>query len=507
MSVPKHPSDAPHVGMIETRRGHRSSAIYRHPSRRDWIMRTGSGLAGVALAQLLADDGAANKAFANETSLGTSLDKPPHHPPRVRSVIWLFMEGGPSHIDLFDPKPLLNELDGKPIPDSFELPVTSATGSHRMPLIRSPRKWKRHGESGLWVSEWYSQIAKQADELAVIRSCWANGLNHVGSVRQMNTGSVLAGRPSLGAWVSYGLGAANQNLPTFVCMTDDKIVRGGTTNWSSGFLPASYQGTLLQQEGPAILDLSPANPVSLDRQRSRLDYFQLLNAYHRDKRPGDALLDARLETYELAYRMQSAAPESVDLSKETQSTRALYGLDETETATFGRNCLMARRLVERGVRFVELYCGSGSGWDGHSGLEANHTKWCRASDRPIAGLLQDLKARGLLDQTLVVWGGEFGRTPFSDTGAPGGKNYGRDHNPWGFSMWMAGGGIRGGQTIGATDEIGFRATENRCHVHDIHATILHLLGLNHLELTYLHNGRDERATINGGELIPELIAT
>ncbi len=467
-------------------------------SRRELLMRSGSGLASIALAQLLSENGSA-------ATVPSSNHEPSSQLARARSVIWLFMEGGPSHVDLFDPKPLLNKLDGQPIPNSFQLPVTSATGSHRMPLIRSPRTWSQHGQSGLWVSEWYPHIAKHVDDLAILRSCWADGLNHVGSVRQMNTGSVLAGRPSLGAWVSYGLGAINQDLPTFVSMTDDKLVRGGTSNWGSGFLPASYQGTMLQRQGPPILDLNPGASVGHLQQRSRLDFLQQLNQHTRQQRPGDEQLDARIASYELAHRMQSAAPEAVDLSSESAAMLDLYGINQPATATFGRNCLLARRLVERGVRFVELYCGSGSGWDGHSALESNHSKWCQVSDLPIAGLLTDLKARGLLDRTLVVWGGEFGRTPFSDTGAPGGKNYGRDHNPWGFSMWMAGAGIRGGRTIGSTDEIGFRATENRCHVHDIHATVLHLLGLNHFELTYLHNGRDERPTVNGGKVIEELV--
>lgn len=469
-------------------------------TRRQMLVRSGSGLASVALAQLLASES------LGAESLGAESLEVGHHSARVKSVIWLFMEGGPSHIDLFDPKPLLNQLDGQPIPGSFHLPVTSATGSHRMPLVRSPRKWRQRGQSGLWISDWYPEIAEHADDMAVIRSCWSDGLNHVGSVRQMNTGSVLAGRPSLGAWVSYGLGSGNRNLPTFVCLTDDKTVRGGATNWGSGFLPANYQGTMLQRQGPPILDLAPPSPISGPRQENRHEYFRRLNQHHLSGRPGESPLAARIESYELAYRMQASAPEAVDLSQESDKTRSQYGLDDDATATFGRNCLLARRLVERGVRFIELYCGSGSGWDGHSALESNHSKWCRVSDKPIAGLLTDLKARGLLDETLVVWGGEFGRTPFSDTGAPGGKDYGRDHNPWGFTIWMAGGGIRGGRTIGATDEIGFRATEDRCHVHDIHATILHMLGLNHRSLTFLHNGRDERATVNGGELILPLIA-
>jgi len=466
-------------------------------SRREFLTSSGSGLGAIALSSLLADSATA----------GPLDTKRPHHKPRAKSVIFLFMEGGPSHIDLFDPKPELDRLSGQLTPASFKLPVTSATGSHRMPLVGTRRKWAQHGQSGIWVSDWYPHIAKHVDKLSVIRSCWADGLNHVGSVRQMNTGSILAGRPSMGAWTTYGLGAANQNLPAFVVLTDDKVVRGGPTNWSAGFLPATYQGTHFQKEGPPILDLKPSKEVTDERQRSRLDYLKSLNAHHAARYPADNELDARMESYELAYRMQGAAPDVVDIGKEPEETRKLYGMEEKETARFGANCLLARRLVEHGVRFVEVYCGSGSGWDAHTGLEENHTKWCRASDKPIAGLLADLEARGLLKDTLVVWGGEFGRTPFTDTNSTGaGAQYGRDHNPWGFTMWMAGGGVKGGQVIGSTDEIGFRAIDKPYHVHDLHATILHLLGLNHINLTYLHNGRAERPTITEGKLIGEALA-
>ncbi len=475
-------------------------------SRREFLARSGSGLGGLALAHMLAGSGLLPK--ASGAPGGHLARKEPHHRPRAKSVIWLFMEGGPSHLDLFDPKPALERLEGQVTPPSFGLPVTSATGSHRMPLVASRRKWKRHGDSGLWVSDWYPKIAEHADDLAVVRSCWANGVNHVGANRQMNSGSILAGRPSLGAWTTYGLGHANENLPAFVVLTDSKPVKGGPTNWGAGFLPASYQGTHLRGEGPPILDLRPPSEVTDARQRSRLDLLKQLNRGHARRWPADGELEARIASYELAYRMQRAAPEAVDLAEETQATKRLYGLDEEQTSRFGANCLLARRLVERGVRFVELYCGSGGAWDSHAELERNHTKMCRVSDKPIAGLLADLKARGLLDETLVIWGGEFGRTPFSDGGfgtiEP--DAYGRDHNPWGFTIWLAGAGVRGGQLVGSTDEIGFRAAERPCHVHDVHATILHLLGLNHLDLTYLHSGRSERPTINGGALIPELVA-
>jgi hypothetical protein len=463
-------------------------------SRRAFLARSGSGLGGLALLHLLDSSRSLASAAVARNPLAP---KSPHHTPKAKSVIWLFMEGGPSHLDLFDPKPALDKLAGKPMPESFGRPLTSM-GTVGNTIMPTRRKWAQHGESGLWVSDWYPNIAKQADDLAVIRSCWADGLNHVGSVCQMNTGAIIAGRPSLGAWLTYGLGTANENLPVFVILTDNKSVVGGAQNWSSGFLPAAYQGTLLQREGPPILHLKRSNRIGESQQRGSLDLLGDLNRHHAQAHPSESELNARLESYELAYRMQTAAPEAVDLAAESDVTKKMYGLDDPATEPFGKNCLMARRLVERGVRFVELYCGSGSGWDAHQDMEGNHSKWCRASDKPIAGLLQDLKGRGLLKDTLVVWGGEFGRTPFNE------KGDGRDHNPWGFSMWMAGGGIKAGQAIGTTDEIGLRAVDKPYHVHDLHATILNLLGLDHLRLTFTHNGRGERATINGGNLITEL---
>jgi len=460
-------------------------------ARRTFLSRMGTGLSGIALSSMLAEDG-----FA-ATRRDPMEPREPHHKPKAKSVIWLFMEGGPSHIDLFDPKPKLNELDGQPMPASFGKPIT-AMGTAGNTLMGSPRQWKQHGQSGLWVSDWYPHIAQHADELAVLRSCWANGLNHVGSVCQMNTGDILAGRPALGAWLTYGLGSANRNLPTFVILTDDKEVLGGPKNWSAGFLPASFQGTQFRNGDSPILHLKSPEGVTVERQRSKLDFLKEINERWGADKQEDSELDARVASYELAYKMQATAPEAVDLTKETAATRELYGMDDEATSVFGGNCLMARRLVERGVRFVEVYCGSGSGWDAHANIEANHGKWCRVSDKPIAGLLTDLKARGMLEDTLVVWGGEFGRTPFNE------KGNGRDHNPWGFTMWFAGGGVKGGRTVGTTDEIGLRAVERPAHVHDVHASILHLMGLDHVKLTYLHNGRAERPTIVGGELVPGL---
>lgn len=467
-------------------------------SRREFLERAGCGFGALAFSYLLGLDGFRARA-AEPASLDPLAPKPPHFPAKAKSVIWLFMEGGPSHLDLFDPKPELDKLAGKPMPESFGRPIT-AMGTADNTLMPSKRAWKQHGQSGIWVSDWYPRVAEHVDDLCVIRSCWADGLNHVGSVCQMNTGDILAGRPAMGAWSTYGLGSANEDLPAFVILTDAGEVLGGVKNWSSGFLPAVYQGTRFRNDGNPIYHLAPPKTIGEKQQRSKLDLLAALNRHYAANDPGDTELAARLNSYELAYRMQSAAPEAVDMSKESEATKKLYGLDDADTRKFGTNCLLARRLVERGVRFIQCYGGSGSAWDAHSDLEGNHSKLCRQTDQPIAGLLADLKSRNLLDSTLVIWGGEFGRTPFNEKGT------GRDHNPWGFTIWMAGGGVKGGTVIGSTDEIGFRAVENRVHVHDLHATILHLMGLDHEKLTYRHNGRDERPTINDGDLIHEALA-
>ena len=462
-------------------------------TRREFFTRAGSGLAGIALANMIA----AEPLRADAKKADLLAPRQPHHLPKAKSVIWLFMEGGPSHIDLFDPKPKLAELHGQPLPASFGKIIT-AMGTANNSLMASQRTFKQHGQSGLWVSDWYPHIARVADDLAVVRSCWANGLNHVGSVCQMNTGDVLAGRPSMGAWTTYGLGSGNRNLPSFVVLADDKEVLGGPKNWSAGFLPASYQGTQFRTGDSPILHLKSPAGVTPERQSGKLEYLRQLNEHWSADKQEDSELEARIASYELAYKMQATAPEAVDFTKETEATKELYGLNTPETSVFGANCLLARRLVERGVRFVELYCGSGSGWDAHANIEGNHAKWCKASDQPIYALITDLKQRGMLDETLIVWGGEFGRTPFNE------KGNGRDHNPWGFTMFFAGGGVKGGRTIGTTDEIGLRAVEKPCHVHDLHASILWLLGLDHVRLTYMHNGRAERPTIVAGEPINEL---
>ncbi|HYM13239.1 MAG TPA: DUF1501 domain-containing protein, partial [Bryobacterales bacterium] len=381
-------------------------------SRRD-LLRGASGMGSLALTYMLAQDGWMGRA------LGASLDplaaKKPMFAPKAKSVIWLFMEGGPSHVDLFDPKPALEKLAGQPMPASFGRPIT-AMGTANNGLMPTIHKFKPYGQSGIPVSDWYPNIAEHVDDMAVIRSVWANGLNHVGSVCQMNTGDILAGRPAMGAWVTYGLGSANDSLPTFVIMIDNKEPVGGPKNWSNGFLPAVYQGTEFMPGDTPILNLAPPETIGEKQERHKLEFLAQLNKHFDADKTDDSELAARINSYELAYRMQSAAPEAVDLNKESEATKKLYGLDSEATVRVGTNCLIARRLVERGVRFVELYCGSGSGWDAHSDLENNHSKNCRATDVPIAGLLTDLKARGLLDTTLVVWGGEFGRTPFSEKG-------------------------------------------------------------------------------------------
>lgn len=468
-------------------------------SRRDMLARAGAGFGALALQGLLADRSRGSDAAAPPRTTGAAAQQP-HLTPRAKSVIFVFLEGGPSHIDLFDPKPRLEELAGKPLPASFG-PVITPMGEYDAPLMASKRKWKQYGESGLWFSDWVPHMAQCADDWMVIRSCWGNGLNHSNGVCQMNTGSIIGGRPSLGAWVTYGLGSENSSLPGFVVIEDEpgKVINGARS-WGAGFMPATYQGTALSSGVEPIRYLSTPESVGQSRQVAKLQMLQALNEAHALERPENTELEARIRSYELAFRMQAEAPEAVDMADETAETRSLYGIDEKETESFGRNCLLARRLVERGVRFIQLYHGSGSKWDAHSNIEANHSKLCRASDKPVAGLIRDLKRRGLLDSTLVIWGGEFGRTPMSEQGD------GRDHNPYGFTMLMAGGGVNAGQAIGSTDEIGLHAVEDRLHIHDFHANILYALGIDHWQLVYHHQGRPERATQNEGRIVRKLFA-
>jgi hypothetical protein len=461
-------------------------------SRRNFLLRAGGGFGALALSYLLQQDRAR---AADATPLAP---KPPQLPARAKRVIFLFMEGGPSHLDTFDYKPKLNDLAGKPLPESFGK-IYTAMGEVGSPLLACKRAWKRHGKAGMWVSDWLPHTAECVDNIAVLRSCWSDGVNHSGGVCQMNTGSILAGRPSLGSWVTYGLGTENQDLPAFVVLHDG----GGSTingprNWGAGFMPAVYQGVRLRAGAEPIADLNNPPGVTDDRQRGKLDLLNRMNREHAAARPDQTELDARIAAYELAFRMQAHAPEAVDLAQETEETKQLYGMDHSETAVMGRNCLLARRLAERGVRFIQVYHGAGNRWDSHAHIEKNHSELCKSMDQPVAGLLKDLKRRGLLKDTLVIWGGEFGRTPMSE------KGDGRDHNPTGFTMWMAGGGVQGGRVIGATDELGLRAVEDRLHVHDLHATILYLLGLDNMGLVYKHKGRPERPTINEGEAFTKI---
>ncbi len=458
------------------------------PSRRQVLRRAGAGFGSMALAALLADEASADPLpSANPLSA-----RPSHFPSRAKRVIFLFMPGGPSQVDTFDPKPRLTRDHGKPSPKLY-------LGQQRK-LLSSPWRFRKQGESGLEVSELFPSVGSMIDHLCVIRSMVADDVNHPGGCLQMNTGERVATRPSLGAWVTYGLGTENQNLPGFVAIGPGPLIEGAR-QYGAGFLPASFQGTFVSDLRNPIRNLKN-DRVSPTRQRRDLDALRRLNDLHREARAEDSRLGARIESFELAYRMQQQAPDAFDLAGETEATRRVYGLDQESTAVFGRQCLLARRLVERGVRFVQLYHTTGGfqPWDQHSDLKGGHTRNALATDRPIAGLLQDLKSRGLLDETLVIWGGEFGRTPTAE-----GQD-GRDHHPYGFSMWMAGGGVRGGMVHGATDEYGWDAVEDRVHVHDLHATILHLLGLDHEKLTYRHSGRDFRLTDVYGNVIKKIIA-
>ncbi len=466
-------------------------------TRRDFLARAGLGFGALALSALMADEARADSPEIDP--LHPLAPRPSHFPGRAKSCIFLFMEGGPSHLDLFDPKPELAKRAGQPLPPSFGK-IFTAMGVGGNSLLATRRTFGQHGKAGTWVSDWYPHIAEVVDEIALVRSCWADGVNHVGSVCQMNTGSILAGRPSLGSWVTYGLGTVNQDLPAYVVMNDEGDPTGGPRNWGNAWLPATFQGTPFRKEGAPILHLDPPKSVSDRQQKAKLDLIADLDRRHAADRADDSRLAARIAAYELAYRMQAEAPEAVDLGPESAETKALYGLDDDRCRDFGAMCLRARRLVERGVRFVQLYCGSGSKWDAHRDIEGNHSKLCARSDRPVAALIRDLKRRGMLDDTLVIWGGEFGRTPMSE------GTDGRDHNPYGFSMFLAGGGIKPGITLGTTDEFGLKAVEDKVHVHDLHATILHLLGLDHKRLTYLRDGRDERLTVNGGRVVEKLLA-
>jgi Protein of unknown function (DUF1501) len=477
-------------------------------SRRKFLFETCGGISGLGLAALLDQDGLLaaqpNSCVGSDAAMQTPLSpKPPHFAARAKSVISLFMSGGVSHMDTFDPKPALSKYAGQPLTGKGEIVVRQGNPG---PLMPSPFTFKKYGQCGMDVSEIFPQIATHVDEMALMRSVMGMSNDHVQGHYALATGMIRMGFPSVGSWVTYGLGSENQNLPGYVVIYDAHGGPfGGPANWSAGFMPAAYQGTVFRASGSPIIDLKPPAEVAPEQQRARLDLLNHLNEIDAEKFPGNTDLAARIASYELAYRMQSCAPEAVNVEAEPTATRKLYGLDNPVTEPFGRQCLMARRLVERGVRFVQLYHG-GLGvqnrdtWDAHENVEENHRRHAAESDGPIAGLLTDLKATGLLDSTLVVWQGEFGRMPISQRGV------GRDHNPGAMSIWMAGAKVRGGQTIGSSDEFGYRAEEQPISVHDLHATILHLLGMNHLKLTYRFNGRDVRLTDVYGELIPQIVA-
>jgi hypothetical protein len=474
-------------------------------SRRAFLRNAGGGFGMTALAAMLGRDGllaAENQqsAISNQQLANPLAPKPAHFASKAQRVIFLFMSGGPSQVDLFDPKPELVRLAGQPIPESFGTFKTRRAVAKNA-LMPPLRPFQARGQCGMEISDLLPNIAEHADDLCLLRGCYGDSVTHPESVYLMNTGTILMGKPSLGAWTAYGLGTENQNMPAFVVMPDPAgWVKGGAPAWGNGFLPAAFQGTILRGGESPILNLNTPKGVSAQQQLATVNLINQLNRGSLPAGEENSELTARIAAYELAFRMQSHAPEVVDISKETDATRKLYGLDSKVTAEFGLRCLFARRMVERGVRFVQLYCGDTNGWDGHSKMEENHSTLCAQSDLPVAGLLKDLKSRGLLDSTLIVWAGEFGRMPMNEGGT------GRDHNPHGFSMWLAGGGVKGGTVIGATDAVGLRAVEERTHAHDIHATILHLMGLDHTRLTFRHNGRAERLTDVAGNVIQKALA-
>jgi hypothetical protein len=469
-------------------------------NRRDMLCRAGAGLGMLGFSSLLAEQGllaAEASSPANNAAAGPLAPKPPHFPARAKRVIHFFCNGGPSHVDTFDPKPALEKYAGQPLPQT--LLTERKTGAS----FPSPFKFQKYGESGLEISEIFAKTAQHADSLAVVRSMYAHVPNHEPSLMLMNCGDSVQPRPSVGAWVLYGLGAENQNLPGFIAMVPGGMPIKDSENWQSAFLPGAFQGTFIDSKHEQLDKLieNITHPqATTAMQRSQLDLLARLNSEHRAGRL-DGRLEARIQTFELAFRMQTEAAEAFDLSRESQETRVLYG-----NGVHGRQTLIARRLLERGVRYVQLWHGAGQPWDNHDNIGENHRKLATEIDQPIAALLSDLKRRGMFEDTLVIWGGEFGRTPSVELGGDGKSKLGRDHNHYGFSVWLAGGGVKGGTVYGATDEFGFKAEQNPTSVHDLHATILHLLGFDHEQLTYRYAGRDFRLTDVSGQVIREIVA-
>jgi hypothetical protein len=488
---------------------------YLHQSRRDFLTSSASGIGLLALASLLRDDGLL-AAEANSDVVNPLAPKPPHFAPKARSCICIYLEGAPSQIDLFDPKPKLNELHGQKLPESMTKNVRFAfIQKEAARLLGSPRKFTKHGQCGMELSDFLPHLATCADDIALVRSMHTEAFNHHPGQLMMNTGVPTFGRPSMGSWLTYGLGSAARNLPGYVVLTAGRGTSAGATAWSSGFLPSTYQGVLFRNKGEPVLNLANPGGLTDAMQRKTIEALRDLNQ-ERHQRLGDPEIRSRIVAYELAFRMQSAAPELIDLSTETKATRDLYGLDRRqppikaargggpgEFQAFAANCLLARRLVERGVRFVNLYHAS---WDHHSNLDAELGHNCLMADQPIAALLKDLKRRGLLETTLVMWISEFGRTPLGENRVGYKTVTGRDHHPFAFTIWLAGGGVKGGQVIGKTDDLGWNVVEDPIHINDFHATLLQLFGLNHLQLTYRFQGRDFRLTDVAGKVVAKLLA-
>ncbi|MEN9675836.1 MAG: hypothetical protein RIS76_1732 [Verrucomicrobiota bacterium] len=474
-------------------------------SRREMLLRSGSGAGLLGLAALLQDRGLLLPS-AHAASADPLAPKPTQFPARAKSVIWLFMNGGPSQVDTWDYKPELVRADGKAL-EGFDN-KTGFFADSVGPLMKSPFEWAQHGQSGTWVSDLFPHLSQHVDKMAFLHSCHTESNNHSPALFMINTGTTRMGSPCVGSWATYGLGSESRNLPAFVVMSDplDRgLPKGNASNWGAGFLPSVYQGTWLRPKGEPIDNLKPPAGLGDAEQRAQLDLLARLNRRQLAHSSAEGELSARIESFELAYRMQTAAPEAFNVGREPDALQRLYGLDQPHCRHIAAQCLMARRMVERGVRFVQIYSGgmeNQRSWDGHEDIVGNHRGFARETDQPIAGLLADLAQRGLLDETLVIWGGEFGRLPVSQKG---GKP-GRDHNPHAFTYWMAGGGVKGGVHHGATDELGHRAVVDKVSVNDLHATILHLLGFDHERLTYLHNGRNFRLTDVAGEVVRPILA-
>jgi hypothetical protein len=484
-------------------------------TRRHFLQRAGGGFGLIGLAALLNQEGLLDSTSLAADGLGAQAlnpmaPRPSHFPGKAKRIIWMFINGGPSQVDTWDYKPALAKWDGKSMRE-FDATFKDTTGFFKNQvggLMKSPFAFTPRGQSGKMVSELFPNLGEHVDKMAFIHSAFTESNNHSPALFMMNTGLPRMGFPCVGSWVTYGLGSENQSLPGFVVMSDPRgrgLPKGQAANWGAAFLPGVYQGTHLRPKGPPIANLERPTGLTDEEQRKQLDLLKRINQIHHEQYRAEQELAARIESFELAYRMQSAAPEAIDLESEPENIKKLYGMDDKRCEHVARQCLTARRLVERGVRFVQIYSGGMDNqlsWDGHSDIKGNHEQFAGETDKPVAGLLTDLAQRGLLDETLVIWGGEFGRLPIAQTG----KNPGRDHNPHGFTLWMAGGGIKGGVSYGESDEVGYAAAVDRVHVNDLHATILHLIGLDHERLTYVYNGRKFRLTDVAGKVIRPILA-